>query len=357
MPANLTPAEYAALLQDLQAAVTGAVEAAVARHVTPEPEGGPGGPGGPPAASGVTVHGRDLHIDGVRRQIAGWNLFGATGCHKGKRYPDADLDRFFQSLPHRSLTRCWGFRPQGLDNLRAVADRAAAAGQMLIVSLGDGVCHCSDEDGASAGKGSKKTTAWYTGGYRSLYRPWVDRVTKELAQHPGVGGWEPLNEPIGQSGKTLRAFYDDIGGLIHANSPGKPVFSGQRGIYDFGDGAAGWKLAHASPGIDVTSMHTYDFDYQASRRIVSGWWGQTIQASHDLGKPCILGEVGIGVPGKTGATRDSRAAAMRDTIRQCFGLGAAAVFVWNRYLADSGEGYAVDTWDDPLIGAIRGESK
>lgn len=362
MTANLTPAQYAALMAELGAALkAGADDTARAAlssvlpkyvTVTPDPD-----PTDPAPAAGVTVRGTQLLIDGVPRQVAGWNLFGATGCHKGRRYPDPDLDRFFQSLPARSLTRCWGFKPQGLDSLRAVADRAAAAGQMLVVSLGDGVCHCSEEDGATAGKGSKKSTAWYTGGYRSAYRPWVDRVTKELADHPGIGAFEPLNEPIGQSGKTLRAFYDDIGGLIKANAPGKPVFSGQRAAYDFSDGAAGYELAHASPGIDVLSVHEYDYEYNASKRIISGWWSPATQTGGRLGKPVIIGEVGIGVPGKTGATRDSRAAAMREKIRGYFAGGAAGVFYWNRYLADSPEGYAVDTWDDPLIAVVRGESR
>ena len=63
----------------------------------------------------------------------------------------------------------------------------------------------------------------------------------------------------------LRAFNDDIGGLIKSNAPAKLVFSGQRGIYDFTDGLAGLKLAHASPGIDVCSLHAYDYDHQGSR--------------------------------------------------------------------------------------------
>lgn len=362
MTANLTPAQYAALMAELGAALKAgaddtaraALSSVLPKYVTVTPDPGPTDP---PPAAGVTVRGTQLLIDGVPRQVAGWNLFGATGCHQqGRRYSDALLDRFFHSLPPRNLTRCWGFRPQGFDNLKAVADRAAHNQQLLIVSLGDGVSHCGDTEG-SPGQGKAKSPDWYKAGYRANYRPWVDRVTRELAGHPGIGGWEPMNEPIGQTGAVLRAFNDDIGGLIHRNDPGRPVFSGQRGIYDFGDGMAGWKLAHASPGIDVTSMHTYDFEHQASRRIVSGWWGQTIQASRDLGKPCVLGEVGIGVPGKTGATRESRAVAMRDTIRQCLDAGAAGVFVWNRYLAESPEGYAVDTWDDPLIAVVRGESR
>lgn len=364
MTASLTPAQYAALMADLGAAlkagaddaVRDALSSVLPKYVTVTPDPGPPDP--EPTARGVSVSGTQLLIDGVPRQIAGWNMFGATGCHTWpKRYPDPALDRFFTSLPARSLTRCWGFKPQGLDNLRAVADRAAAAGQMLVVSLGDGVCHCDEKDGATAGEGSKKSTAWYTGGYRTNYRPWVDRVTKELAGHPGVGAWEPLNEPIGQSGKTLRAFYDDVGGLIHANSPGKPVFSGQRAAYDFSDGAAGYELAHKSPGIDVLSIHEYDHDHAKSKRVISGWWAPALAAAQAVGKPVIVGEVGIKVPGDMGTTREARAAAMRTKIRSYFAGGAGAVFYWNRYLADSGEGYAVDTWDDPLVGVVREESR
>lgn len=353
--ADLTSTEIAARLRamsDELATLADAVE--VDEPPTPEP--GPE-PQPQPSARGVTVHGMDLLIDGVKRQVAGWNLFGASGCHQGQPYSDAALDGFFQSLPKRSITRTWGFRPQGIDNLRHVVEAARRNDQLLLVSLGDGVSYCGDEDGASRGAGSAKTPAWYQSGYRKTYRPWVDQVTREFADHPAVGGFEPMNEPIGQSGATLRAFYDDIGGLCHTNAPTKLVFSGQRGLYDFADQVTGWKLAHASPGIDVCSLHSYDFDYKGSKRLVTGWWDQTWNTARDLGKPLIVGEEGIGVPGNTGATQATRAAAFREKFTAYFDLGASAVLVWNRYLGPSDEMYAVDGADDPLVGVVRDSSR
>jgi hypothetical protein len=327
---------------------------AVAAAPDQDPDDDPDEPG---TTRGVTTRGTDLLIDGVKRQVAGWNLFGASGCHQGRPYSNDALDAFFKSLPPRSLTRTWGFRPQGLDNLRHVVAAARRNDQMLIVSLGDGVSHCNDLEGASRGQGSAKTTAWYQSTYRGGYRAWVDQVTREFADDEAIGGWEPMNEPIGQTGAVLRAFNDDIGGLCRQNAPTKLVFSGQRGIYDFPDKVDGYRLAHASPGIDVVSLHTYEFDHEASRRIMSGWWPDSLKTARGLGKPIVLGEVGIGVPGTTGATNQVRADAFRRIFDGYFRDGCAAVWVWNRYLGPSNEGFAVKDANDPLIGVVRDASR
>jgi mannan endo-1,4-beta-mannosidase len=166
-----------------------------------------------------------------------------------------------------------------------------------------------------------------------------------------------MNEPIGQTGKVLRAFNDDIGGLCKQNAPTKLVFSGQRGIYDFSDREAGWKLAHVSPGVDVCSLHEYDHDHQASRRIVSGWWEPTWRLARELGKPLLIGEVGIGVPGTTRATQQVRAQAFAEKFKAYFDAGAAGLLIWNRYLGASNEGFAIKDATDPLIGVVRDASR
>lgn len=310
-----------------------------------------------PGERGVKAAGTDILIDGKRRQFAGWNLFGASGCHQGRPYSNDALDAFFKSIPPRTPTRTWGFQAQGIAGLRHVVEAAKRNDQLLIVALGDGVSHCGHLEGASRGQGSAKTPTWYRSTYRGAYRSWVDQVTKEFSEHEAVAGWEPMNEPIGQAGSVLRAFNDDIGGLCKQNSPKTLVFSGQRGPYDFADGINGWKLAHGSPGIDVCSLHEYDFEYQASRKIVSGWWGPSMQAARELGKPCIIGEVGIGVPGTTGATQASRAAAFKQKFDAYFRDGCAGVLAWNRYLGASNESYAVKDNNDPLIAVVRDSSR
>lgn len=353
----MTNEALVARLRSMSAELAELADAAVI-DAGPDPEPGPEPQPEPqPTSKGATTKGTDLLIDGVKRQVAGWNLFGASGCHQGRVYSDAALDEFFRSLPARSLTRTWGFQAQGLDNLRHVVAAARRNDQMLIVALGDGVSHCGHLEGASRGQGSAKTQAWYQSTYKGAYRAWVDQVTRAFADDPAIGGFEPMNEPIGQSGGTLRAFNDDIGGLCKRNAPTKLVFSGQRGIYDFADGINGWKHAHASPGIDVCSLHEYDWDHQGSRRIVSGWWAPSWQAARELGKPLVVGEVGIGVPGNTGATVKSRADAFGQKFRAYFDAGAAAVLVWNRYFGESSEGFAVKSTGDPLIGVVKDASR
>jgi mannan endo-1,4-beta-mannosidase len=351
--ADLDREQIATRLRAVMAEI-GALADAVAAAPDQDPDDDLDEPG---TTRGVTTRGTDLLIDGKSRQVAGWNLFGASGCHQGRPYSNDALDGFFKSLPPRSLTRTWGFRPQGLDNLRHVVAAARRNDQMLIVSLGDGVSHCNDLEGSSRGQGSAKTATWYQSTYKGGYRAWVDQVTREFGTDEAIGGWEPMNEPIGQTGATLRAFLDDIGGLCKQNAPTKLVFSGQRAPYDFPDGIVGWKHAHASPGIDVCSLHEYDFSYQGSRKIVSGWWPPSLQAARDLGKPIVIGEVGIAVPGTTGETTRSRAEAFRQKFDAYFDAGAAGLLVWNRYLGPSNEGFAVKDANDPLIGVVRDASR
>lgn len=129
--------------------------------------------------------------------------------------------------------------------------RAEANGQKLVLTLGDGVSYCNETDGASAGAGSHKTAAWYAGGFRTNYLPWVRTVVTRYRNSPAIAFWEILNEPGGTSDQAMRAFFDETAAAIKAIDPNHLVSSGAQAAYV--NGTNDYAYVHGGPNVDIGS--------------------------------------------------------------------------------------------------------
>lgn len=334
---------------------------AIAGHSALRPRAGAGVQA---AATGLTVQGSSLALDGRRVRLSGVNGYSLTtfwpvnwGC--GTQVDD--IDAALASVGRGALVRTWAFQALGYDNKRAQAldftgiDRVVQAaerrGVLLELVLSDQAGTCDD--------GHWHDRAWYEGGYRSVhpddgrgltpvsYERWVELVVQRYASSRAVAIWSPVNEPEaancrdGLSGGScygnsscppdaaavLRRFFDRIGGLIHRLDPGSIVASGVIGGGQCGLAGGGYSEVHGSSGIDVATFH----DYGAERQALPPELAERLRQAERLGMPLLVDEAGIGAsddPADRCASRRERAGMLRAKMRAAYAAGADGYLPW-----------------------------
>ena len=228
----------------------------------------------------LSAQGDQLMLDGAPYRFLSLNAFTLTGCgNPDELFDEAGLDDFFASLRPRSLVRTYAFQTQDITAIEAVIQAAARHQQLLNLVLADTNGSCGDA-------GVQKDEAWFAGGFRSGYLPWVRELTAREKAQPSVGMWELVGSPVDIRVETLRAFYDEVGGVVHQLAPHQLVSSGTHGVWAYG-GADAYARLHQSPGIDVAGFRDYEQEPGAP---------PNMQAALDaLGgsKPLILAEAGV----------------------------------------------------------------
>jgi mannan endo-1,4-beta-mannosidase len=304
----------------------------------------------PDAALFLQANGDQLLLDGEPFRFLSFNAFSLTGCGNADEHFDAAaLDDFFAALRPRSLVRTYAFQSQSIDAIDAVIAAAARRHQLLNLVLTDAKGSCGDDN-------ITKDEAWFAGGFRNDYLPWVrEIVTRERAE-TAVGMWELVGSPANVRSATLRAFYDEVGAVVHQLAPRHLVSSGSHGVWAYG-GASGYQLIHESPGIDVAGVRDYEQDpgtppnLQAALDALSG------------SKPLILAEAGIfasptGDPtqmleGRTCVSWSTRHDVFATWIENSFQTHLAGLDIWNYLpLAPTGCEYST-TSTDPLFALIH----
>lgn len=304
----------------------------------------------PPEDDYVSAEGDQLWLRGEPYRFVSLNAFTLTGCgNADEMYDPGALDRFFASLRPGSLVRSYAFRSQALSDIEAVVDSASRHQQLLELVLTDGNGSCADT-------GSTKDEAWYSAGFRADYLPWVRELTAHFSQTPTVAVWELVSSPTEVSAPTLRAFYDEVGGVVHQLAPRQLVASGTHGAWAYG-GEANYVMLHESAGIDVASVRDYE---QAP-----GMPANTEQALSALAgaKPLVLSEAGVyasptGDPtqeleGRVCISWAERRNVLESWIEEAMATRLAGLNVWN-YLPVARISCSYSTHEsDPLFALIR----
>lgn len=228
----------------------------------------------------LQANGDQLLLGGEPFRFLSFNAFSLTGCgNADELFDTAALDDFFASLRPRSLVRTYAFQSLRVADIEAVIASAARHQQLLDLVLTDAKGSCGDDNIA-------KDEAWFAGGFRNDYLPWVREIVARERAEPAVGMWELVGSPANVRSATLRAFYDEVGGVVHELAPRQLVSSGSHGVWAYG-GASGYQLIHESPGIDVAGVRDYEQDPGTP---------PNLQAALDAlagSKPLILAEAGI----------------------------------------------------------------
>src|SRR4029077_1080934 len=189
-----------------------------------------------PATGFVQRRGSQLLLDGRPFRFDGLNIFdaNATSGAQARGANGVSLDQTLNAIgPGQEVFRAWFFQPlvtinrqrdwTPFDHTLAIA---RAHGARVIFVLADQWGHC---DGEAA-----RPLAWYQAGYRTQvdpgslvpYRQWVAQAVARYADSPTVAFWQLVNEgearnPDGScsealAAQALRAFADDVGGLIRS---------------------------------------------------------------------------------------------------------------------------------------------
>ena len=205
-----------------------------------------------------------------------------------------------------------------------------------------------------------------------LYKQYVTSLLSRVntldgiryGEHPAVLGWELLNEPRGVGldwrGEAMRAWVDELSGVVKALAPGHLVGTGEEGFdtsfegYDgsFWRGASGKSLFEASasfqrntasPLIGFGSAHFYPEAWglrpEATARSGARWISEHAALAGQLSKPLFLGEFGLRNGG--GFSLEERRALYRGWMRCAWRAGVGGIAPW-MFAYDA----RPETWDD-----------
>ncbi|MGH3586373.1 MAG: cellulase family glycosylhydrolase [Pseudonocardia sp.] len=300
----------------------------------------------------VQREGTRLTVDGRAYRFVGFNTYVLFGCgHPEENIDDRAREEFFAGLRPGGVLRIFLLPDTDLADFDEVVHDAGRYGQRLVVVLGDHHGECGS---------TPKDDEFYESGFRDEYLDWVRTVVPPYSDVPTIAMWELMNEPRTTDTDTLRAFFDEAGGLVHELDPNHLVSSGTLQPDTLG-GLDAFTTLSASPGIDVVSLHEYDAVDDVSHHL-----GPALDAAEAVDKPLMVGEWGLyaGLPG-AGPVRDTpcysvqeRAEVAEAKLRGYLDVpGVAGALYWS-YMA---EGAAPDddtctlstTSTDPLTRMIR----
>jgi hypothetical protein len=330
-----------------------------------------------PAAADQYIQrqGANLTLAGQTFKFTGFNIYSANSlgsCHTTLG-TGPGLDEALSAWApqaHHPVMRAWFYQSlattatggrdwSGFDHTLAVAK---AHGVRVVATLADQWGDCDD--------GRYKTASWYNEGYRNVtlgnsvaYRAWVQEVVARYRDNPTIMAWQLMNEaetkPARDAGcaadgaATLRAFADDLGGLIHATDPHHLTSLGTIGGGQCGTDGPDYQTVHASAGIDLCEYHDYSGTDTMPGDNYNGL-SVRLHQCRNLGKPLFIGEVGIKPEeASSSASSQARLQARADAFGRKFtaatNAGAAGSLIW---AWQSTEGYQVGP-GDPAVSALH----
>lgn len=264
---------------------------------------GAGSSGGGTGQGFISRSGSQLMLNGAAFKYAGFDFSSAAnGCQNGGTLPtNTQLNNFFSWLPANSVTRIWAFDNMSKTAIDNVINIASSHHQYLILSLSDGQSSCGDTDGWNGSDGSRKSGSWFSGGYQTIYIPWITYMAQTYKNNPTIAMWEIQNEgdanvAVGNtSASTFISFMTTAANTLKTNDPNHLVESGAMGPNWTMPSGYCTQLA-AIGNLDVNSEHDYDYEHTSSSypsRIDSGNGEATLSCTVAQNKATIIGESGI----------------------------------------------------------------
>jgi hypothetical protein len=235
----------------------------------------------------ISRNGTQLMYKGEPFRFTGYNANYFFGCGApGSLIQGAAVDTFFrQYCGNGNVVRIWAIPGINLTTMDAVIAAAKAHGVFITADLSDALGQCGDKEG-------KKDSAWYAGGYKTIYLPWVKQVVARYKDEPAIAYWEFLNEPSGKTDyMTIRSFMDSVGAVIKGIDANHLICSGTMPAYAYSTNprdSTEWKYINACPYVDITSIHEYDTMAARSPHL-----NFVLPATIALDKPIVIGEYGF----------------------------------------------------------------
>jgi len=326
----------------------------------------------PSSSAFVTRVGTQLDLAGSPFRFEGFNIYNANS--NGGCVPKADLAQSLAAIgTGQKVIRVFFFQPWATKNgardwtaFDQTLATAKAYGVKVIPVLANQWAYC---DGSSV----PRYLAWYQTGYRTQvdtgslvsYRDWVAEMVSRYANDPTIAFWQLVNEgearnPDGTCSETtaasaLRAFADDVGGLVHSLDPNHLVSLGTISG-ECGSNEGHYQTIYASPSIDICDYHDYRFPTSPMGNTdPQNGLQTTIDRCHAINKPIFVGETGIhGQPGAYSLT--DRAAYFDAKFTAQFSAGVVGELMWNWSLTPGSCGTACNYEigpGDPSLGLLN----
>jgi mannan endo-1,4-beta-mannosidase len=249
-----------------------------------------------------------LTLNGSPYWFDGMNIYDVNsngGCVPPTE-PSTDLDAvsgqevfrsyFFQNWATKNGARDW-------TRMDATVAAAAAHHEKVIAVLANEWDYCD---------GPPKYLDWWQGGYANAvnfgeltsYREWVAEIVTRYADNPAIAMWQLVNEGEARNAdgscieataaSAMRSFADDVGGLVRSLDPNHLISFGAI-TGECGTNESDYQTVNASPAIDVCDYHDYGYpDSPEGNPDPYNGLAAAITRCHNLGKPLIVGEMGIG---------------------------------------------------------------
>jgi mannan endo-1,4-beta-mannosidase len=324
----------------------------------------------------VTRDGTRLLLNGQPYRVSGLNIYNANSnglCWYAMNGTILD-DSLAAIGPGKNAFRAWFFQQLATTNVTrdwTAFDRtlatARARGLKVIATLIDQWGNC----GSSVAAGGYKNTDWYRSGYRDpdpagivSYRDWVAEVVDRYKDDPTILAWQLVNEPEvlpengadcatvpeSEAARLLKAFAEDISGLIKSIDPNHLVSLGTLGSGQCGTQYTDYEDVHSVATLDLCEYH----DYQSSSPMPGDEWNglqRRLDQCNALGKPILVGELGLR-PSDVGGTLRDRANTLDAKLcgEYAAGIAGALEWAWNK------DGSTLDNFDvgpgDPVLATL-----
>ena len=230
------------------------------------------------------------------------NYCGWTGADMLAAFPE------MHTKSGANTVRLWFLQSAGGPGNWTAFDRAIAAAKannlVIIATLVNQWGDCEpDVNGAK----NYKTIAWYQTGYKQAndgypmaYRDFAQAVVQRYANEPTIAFWQLVNEseardPVNNtcpsesaSAAAIRAFADDMAGLLHTTDPNHLVNLGTQDNGWCGVDGTNFQYVQAG-GVDLCEVHSYEPGNEAMPTQVA----TDIALCRGINKPIFMGELGI----------------------------------------------------------------
>jgi len=341
----------------------------------------------------VTRSGAGLTLDGAPYRFVGFNLYDAAAsdvysCQPFSRLDDSALADTMKAIHEQAgatVVRFWAYQTYtaggtdfaGVDRFIAAA---AKEGLRVMPVLEDGPGDCSTgERRVSLAKADNGH--WYSEGYRKplgwarlSYRDYARVMAQHYKDDPTILAWMMVNEAEtgerdAQDRSQLVSFAGDVSAVIKAADPHHLVTLGSQSNGAPGASGSDFRAVYAQSGLDFTEVHdwnSYGSDTEAlpgsdegalPDPTSSGCTARDAKIACSfalvklLGKPIVVGEVGIAAVDDAGRTR--RARLLDAKARAAFASGASGYLVWHLDRTTTDDLSVLVSPPDPLLPALE----
>lgn len=293
----------------------------------------------------VYREGAQLMLDGEPYRFIGPNCLDLIGNWSGTGFTAEVIDAYFALWPANTAHRIkpleensqiWDSYETPYEQLTIVVQKAEKYQQKLITTLMDGIDFSQTN--------FYLDRAWFQGGWENdlaahpwmgpdygthttNFKNWITLVCGVFKNSPAIAAWEIINEPdnanpvTGVTQAEMKAFFAAVAAHIKSVDPNHLVTTGIMGPNQLWNNTiAKYADLHDTADIDMVTVHEYQYAFNG------GWIGSdlvdlAVQAAALIGKPCFVGESGVG-PGSGGSpvTAAQRASVFQQKLDIFFGI-------------------------------------